>query len=208
MMDQETCASSLKKLEGMSNYSTWKFAMKMRLMNYDVWEAVEPGNLDLTKLEDRKANSKALSTICLGIQEKIDVDVNKCTTAKEAWKILERNFQSSGLLHLLQLKKEIMSFKLEDFPSTQDYITKICTVAQQISSIDETDMNDKQIALIMLMGLPKSYDPLVITLGYSGNALESEKVKSVLLHEESRRDTNVEPFGGSGESVCFSSKTA
>ena len=50
------------------NYQTWKFQMKMVLMESDLWSCVEPGEEPPTTTEDlKKYNSrqgKALAKIC------------------------------------------------------------------------------------------------------------------------------------------------
>ena len=70
------------KLDGMSNYSSWKFMIKMTLIGMDLWDCVDPSNTNTHKV---RRDQRALATICLNVKNHCHVHVQNAITAQEAW---------------------------------------------------------------------------------------------------------------------------
>uniref|UniRef100_T1IL21 DUF4219 domain-containing protein n=1 Tax=Strigamia maritima TaxID=126957 RepID=T1IL21_STRMM len=79
-----------KKLEGISNYNNWKFAMQMQLIRGGLWIYVDGTLTDATK------ELQVLATIALGVQEHVYQEVRGHTTAKAAWDNLAKIYQNKS----------------------------------------------------------------------------------------------------------------
>ena len=176
-----------ERLQGAENYQTWKFAMKMRLIEFDLWNTIEVENFDLESARNRRQNERALAKICLSVRPELYSIVSMCETSKDAWFKLEKIFEQKGLQRKIQLWKELLNLKFDCCKNVQDFLNKVSTIEMQLSVMGASIPED-ELAVMVLMKLPESYQPLVVTL----ESLESEKltmdlVSSRLLQEESRQ---------------------
>lgn len=70
--------TSIEKLEGISNWVNWKFAIKMLLTLDGLWECIAGTAADSTK------DARALARISLSLQPNLYQIVRDATTSKEA----------------------------------------------------------------------------------------------------------------------------
>lgn len=175
-------------LSGISDYSNWKFLMKMYLIHEELWNCIE-------QPEDYKADSskeqKTLAKICMMVQPSSFPHVRNAKTPKEAWDKLKEAYEDKGLCRRLNLLRNLFGLKLEQFVNMEEYLTKILEVAQQLSDINAA-LEDEFLAVIMLSGLPSDYDPMIMALENSGTKLNSDNVKCKLMQERLRRDSSNE----------------
>lgn len=88
-------ATSIEKLQGIDNYTTWKFAMRLILNAEGLWQCVV--STDADRDADPTRDSRALARICLSLQPNLYQYVCNCKTAHEAWKKLSDTFEDRGL---------------------------------------------------------------------------------------------------------------
>ena len=93
---------SMQKL-GRENYHAWKFNAKMVLIGKDLWdlvtgdEVLPEGASEATKKAFKKKDNRALSTICLSINEDLQIYVRNAKSSKEAWDSLANTFEEKTL---------------------------------------------------------------------------------------------------------------
>jgi len=83
----------VERLNGQSNYETWKFAMRILLEAKELWEVVDGprardghgGDEEALTLEEKKA----MAYLILAISPRGQQEVRDCTTPKKVWKRLE-----------------------------------------------------------------------------------------------------------------------
>lgn len=170
----------LEKLEGVKNYNNWKFMMKMSLIIDNLWNCI------LGTDDDSNRGQRALAKICLNVQPLCHAHVREATTAKEAWEKLQAAFEDKGLCRRLTLLRNLLRIKYEDFNSMGDYISGLISLVQQLADIDHK-VNDEEVAMLMLGGLPVEFDPLVMGLEATHDKLSSDAVKARLLSEDYRK---------------------
>ncbi|KAF4530312.1 hypothetical protein B566_EDAN017647 [Ephemera danica] len=73
----EVVIEQQERLQGAENYQTWKFAMKMRLIELDLWNTIEVENLDLESARNRRKNERALGKISLSVRPELYSIVNE-----------------------------------------------------------------------------------------------------------------------------------
>jgi hypothetical protein len=82
---------------------------------------------------DVKKDQKARAKICLLVEPQCIPHVR---TAKEAWDNLKKAYEDNGLCRRLSLLMKLCSVKLNNFGSTQKYVSQIMTLSQQLSDTD------------------------------------------------------------------------
>lgn len=174
----------IEKLEGVCNYNSWKFQMKMMLTLEDLWKFVENGDGG-----DISSDARALARICLSVKVACHQHVRLCKTAKEAWDKLASTFEDKGLYRRVLLLRKLHHTDYSQFTSMTDYIDGIMTLVQQLADIGKI-IEDAEIAELLLSGLPKEFDALVSNLETAciTNSLSSELVRSRLIQEEYRKN--------------------
>lgn len=178
-------ANAFEKLHGVGNYNTWKFQMKMSLVLEGLWKCVEGTDTDSTKDE------RALARICLGIKSCCIQHVRSANKSKQAWDALRSVFEDKGLYRRVLLLRQLHRANYTDYNSMNEYIEGVMTLVQQLADIGRV-IEDKEVAEILLSGLPQEYDVLVSSLESlsSLEALTSEMVRARLLQEHFRRANN------------------
>lgn len=194
---------NLDRLEGISNYNSWKFSMKMALTMDGLWECVE-GNGDAAR------DGRALARICLGLKSTCYQYVRDARTSKEAWTKLAQVFEDKGLYRRVVLLRQLHHAEYCHYDSMSEYIDKIMVLVQQLADIGRV-IDDAEVAELLLSGLPEEFDALVSNLETAciTTGLSSELVRTRLLQEEFRKNSNVNGVNSGGSSatnVAFVSK--
>lgn len=180
---------SIEKLEGHKNYDSWKFQMKMILIDYGLWQCVQ-GTDNNTDRDQR-----ALAKICLSVKSVCVSHVRAAGSSKEAWDNLEKAFQSSSLSRQLSLKRRLYRTRYEDFSSMNEYVSGVLSLVHQLADIKIT-IADSEIGMLLLSGLPDSYETMLSAYGTTHTTIVSDDVIKTLLEEESRRGFRDEVASG------------
>src|ERR1700722_10737601 len=90
------------------NYSTWKFDMKLALMERGLWKMVDGNQIDYTA-ELRSADEKAFTQIALCVSPAMKNLLKTATTAREAWLRLEKRFESRSLSRILEIRRKLFT---------------------------------------------------------------------------------------------------
>ncbi|KAJ0181515.1 hypothetical protein K1T71_003600 [Dendrolimus kikuchii] len=178
---------NFEKLNGISNYGTWKFLMRIYLIHEDLWDCIEESSANTPIVTDERKQQKALAKICLMILPSSLSHVRDAKTGHDAWRRLQKAYEDRGLCRKLGLLRTLFGLKLEQFKSMENYLMQVCDINQQLCDINYA-IEDDFLAVLMLSGLPTDYDPLIMALEHSNIKLTSEIVKTKLVQETMRRD--------------------
>ena len=158
------------------NYHTWKFDMKMLLMRNDVWEIVTGDEvLDENasvkeKVNFKKRENRALSTICLSVNKELKIYVRSSKTSKEAWEALENHFEEKTLSRKIMYRQKLYWLRMEN-ENMVEHINKLKTISEHLEALDDAPP-EKELVMILLSSLPKEYNNLITTL----ETLKEEKL--------------------------------
>ncbi|UYV72199.1 hypothetical protein LAZ67_9002155 [Cordylochernes scorpioides] len=193
----QALALNVEKLTG-SNYRSWKFNMKMLLIERGLWECVIneetiDADKDQRKYEKTKIKQeKALATIALSISTEQQIHVIDCKTASEAWTTLEQIFEPKSRARILQLKKQFVNIKFIEEENMINYLSRFKTCSDHLREAG-CEVKDEDLAYSMLAGLPDSYHGIIINFSnMTDDEFTSSKVRQVLLTEHERRTTRKE----------------
>lgn len=187
---------NVDKLNGIANYTSWKFLMKMMLVLEGLWGCVDGTDTDEVR------DQRALARICMSIQTSLHQYVRTAITAKEAWHILNKIFEDKGLYRRVLLSRQLHRTEFSQFGSMTEYINSVMTLVHQLADIGK-NIEDAEVAEILLSGLPADYDVLVSNLETAciSSNLTTELVRTRLLQEEFRKINNSESQSHSVYSV-------
>ena len=180
-----------KHLDG-KNYGDWKFWMQNFLIDAGLWRCVSPKE---GQTVDPDLDLRALAKINLSLKPCSTRVTKKCQTAKAAWDALRGEYESTALVRLIGLYSSLFKTNFENFPSMQQYVDHILSIAEQLESIGQP-FQDNVVGGIILGGLPDQYRPLILGIQGSKQDTTVEFVKSLLLQD------SVKELGASTTSVA------
>lgn len=183
----------IPKLNG-DNYHSWAIRARACMVQKRCWEAIEPGfGVNMADAERRK-NDEALTLMFLIVEDTFLDDIGDCVRAVEAWDALKKMHTKFGLLHILQLMKDFFNVTMKPGEAVQSYLGRLMDIHRKLSTSGYS-FTDREVALVMLIGLPKAYEPLILNLEKDEENMTTTLVKSSLIIEEKRihrKDTSQE----------------
>lgn len=167
--------------------------MKMTLVQKELWQHVtDEASLpvDHTPEEEERfknKENKALATIALGVEPEHQIHILDCEKASDAWEALQRIFEPKSRARILQLKKQMLSIKLESSETMNSYLARLKTCSDSLKEV-RYEFRDDDLAYAMLSGLPDAYDGIVMTLAnLDDDKFKSTEIKEILMNEYKRR---------------------
>jgi hypothetical protein len=177
-------------LRGAENYTTWRVQILDILTDMGLWEYTT-GTItkptDATKLEEwQKKDRKALTAIRLRVSNAMMAHVISSDTSKEAFDSLSNVFNNEGTLSLILLRRKFFHYLITEESDFEEEIRKIKEIWQQINLIKPGNIPDYELASAILTSLPRTWDPLVVSIPLD-DTCTSPSVISRILQEERRR---------------------
>ncbi|TXG67555.1 hypothetical protein EZV62_008830 [Acer yangbiense] len=185
------------------NYDFWKVKMKTLLLSEGLWNIVNNGftepaedsrlsRPEKAKLEaDQMTDAKALSKIQNGVSATIFPRIMRATTSKQAWEILEREFQGDNKAKVIKLqtfRREFENLKMKESESVKEYFSRVIGVVNHMRTLGE-DVTDQKVVEKILISLPEKYEHIVAAIEESKDlsTLSVEQLMGSLESHEQRR---------------------
>lgn len=201
--ESSSISYSIIPIFGGENYNFWEVKMMTLLRSEGLWSIVEKGfeqfedESQLTKVqkdkyeEDVIKDVKALSKIQNGVDVDIFPRITRANTTKEAWEILEKEFQGDSKarkIKLQSLHREFYNLKMRESGCIQDYSTRVVEVVNQMKILGG-EISNQQIVEKILISLPEKYDAVVAAIEESKDlaTLSVEQLMGSLKSHEQRR---------------------
>ncbi len=187
--DLGSSATKIEKLND-SNFHFWKQKIVLLLALKDLDDLIEkdaPSEKDKDDDWDKK-DRRARAIIGLSLSDEHLEHVRDVKTAKEMWKAITDVFERHTLLNELYARRKFYTVTMENGEKILTYLNRVRHLAATLKSMD-VDIDDKEIAMAALNGLPPTYEGLIVALDAPGNddkAFSFDLVKSRLLQEEQR----------------------
>ena len=187
--DLGSSATKIEKLND-SNFHFWKQKIVLLLALKDLDDLIEKdAPTEKGKDEDwDKKDRKARAIIGLSLSDEHLEHVRDVKTAKEMWKAITDVFERHTLLNKLSARRKFYTVTMENGEKVLTYLNRVRQLAATLKSMD-VDIDDKEMAMAALNGLPSTYEGLIVALDALGNddkTFSFEMVKSRLLQEEQR----------------------
>ena len=178
------------KLEGASNYRSWAKDMEMVMLRMKAWTLVtrEPPAVDARDDAWLEKDIWARSEIHLWCSPDQQDLIHDSTTAYESWKILKDQYSTRSELKTVRLKKDFASVHKAPLETCTDYVKRVKRIVSELRDCG-SPVTQQEVAFAILMGLPKDFSALVITLtnmATNDSPLVLEKTVEAIYTEEMR----------------------
>ncbi|XP_021750199.1 uncharacterized protein LOC110715887 [Chenopodium quinoa] len=160
---------------GGESYDFWKIKMKTMLRSYGLWSYADKGynepedesslsDAQRKRLEEeRMKDAKALYLIQNAVKDTIFPRIMRANTAKEAWEILQQEFQGDSKVRsikLQSLRRDFENLRMKDNDLVKDYFSRIIEIVNQMKSYGE-EISDEKIVKKILVSLNDKFDNIV-----------------------------------------------
>ncbi|CDF39894.1 unnamed protein product [Chondrus crispus] len=191
MDDQSSGSVRIEKLTA-SNFYIWKQKIELLLALRDVDQYVLDDIPENATSDDRRkwirGDAKAKAVIGLTLSDDYLHHVRECSSAKETWEAILNVFERHTLLNKLAARRDFHTVSMLPSEKVLVFINRVKQLAARLQSMS-VEIDDKEIAMAVLNGLPPRFDNLIVALDALGNedkVFGLEFVKSRLLQEEQR----------------------
>lgn len=185
-----------------SNYFNWRFRIEMLLKEKGIWNVINENQPATVTTEWSKADEKALSTICLLIDDDQIQHVRNAKNAKEAWMALKNFHEINTPGNKVRVLREIMRQRADENTDMELHVNHMNELCQQLLALDSELKPEFIMSATLLGSLPSSYDPLITALeARSDGELTSTLVRSKIIEEFRRRKER--DNGGQNESSAL-----
>lgn len=212
-MESNTSGIRIEKLD-YSNFHSWKQKMELILGHREVDEMIDP-NLRPRRPTDQeellkwlRKDKSARMAIGITLSDEMLKNVAHTTTALEMWQEICNVHQRHTLLNKLAARRDFYTATMKPGEQMLVYINRVRQMATVLSAMG-VDIDDKEMAMAVLNGLPSSFQTLITALDAIGDedpTFTFDKVRSLLLQEE-RRAAILKPGSSSTDTAALFSKS-
>lgn len=149
-----------EKFTGKNDFNLWRIKMKALLVQHGLSDAIKATPIVITDEQREKwqeAQEKAHSAIVLCLSDKVLRKVSHEETALDVWNKLQEPYLQKTLVNRLYMKQKLYSYKIQDDRPLGDQLDEYSKVLDDLKNA-EVKLQDEDKALLLLNGLPKSYD--------------------------------------------------
>lgn len=156
----------IDRLDGASNWLTWKFQMKQYLEASELFYYVD-GTIDVPAegtanyakeiVVWKKADAKARRAISTACKRQPLLQIMNCETAKAMWTMLKSTYEQASKSNILFLQQKYYSFTKEPGDDIATFLSKLTEIVQQLKDQNES-VSDRMVMTKILMSLPPEYN--------------------------------------------------
>jgi len=192
-MDEDS-GIKIQKFNG-DNYSSWSSYMRAILLSKNVWDVVNYTEKPVFPEVNQKLDFSKRSNIALGLlylHMKVDFHhiIIECDTAWEAWIKLKELYQGQEKVGRIYLKRQLFSLKMNENENVLQHCNKALQIQAKLTSIG-AQMDDEDVAICILLSLPKRYESIVLHLEMSDKTLKTQDVIKALTNEHIKQTANI-----------------
>ena len=182
-----------------SNFQSWRRKVELVLAFRDVEDAISDA-VDPHTLEgaERKAwlrkDKIDRAMIELSLSDDMLENVRECDTARALWETILNIFERHTLVNKLRARREFYTVTMKPGEKVLPYMNRVRQRGATLKSMG-VDVDDKEIAMAALNGLPARYEYIITALDAVSDResrFTYDLVKSRLLQEEQRAHMRTE----------------
>lgn len=173
---------AVTKLRGRENYDTWKRSAQAYLTIKGYWKWTSTEITSTSNATDIESESKARAELNLLLDESLYSYVDEDDSTKKQWEALKTAFADSGLTRKVSLLQQLVSLKLVDCESMEEYINKSVSLWTKVKRAG-FNIDEEVIGSLMLGGLPSEFTSMVMAIENSGKKITVDSVRTLLLQD-------------------------
>ena len=149
------------RLDGASNYGSWKTRVLIALEEYDVVDFVvndipKPAEEEQECLASwRKHDVKVRKILIDSVKSHLLFHISKAATAKEMFDILKKLFERDSTSKSIALRSQLHTLKMKKSESIDSYFARIAEIKNQLGNTSEV-IPDKELSIYIVHGLPNT----------------------------------------------------
>jgi hypothetical protein len=190
------------RLDGASNFLSWKARVTLLLKEYDLWEIVDkvvPPPTDPQALAaHQKKEIKAQWVILDVVKDHLIPHLSEKKTTKEMFDALVSLFQSDNLNRKMILRNKLRSVQMSRSDNVTSYFMRITQVHDQLATIGEK-VDDIELVNVALNGFPKSWEPFVKGVCARENIPDWQRLWDDCIQEETQEESKANKQGDEEE---------
>ena len=159
--------AEIMKIESLNgkNYQSWKYNIKLLLMERGLWGFTQEGQETPPSSTDRPSvrnsfrlqSDKAYSLIALSMEKSLQVHIASTTNPLEAWQILQKQFEFVSVTQIVRLNRKFYAATMLEGADLLQHLMYMTSLAEQLHEMKE-DISPQKFATVVLGSLPESYD--------------------------------------------------
>ena len=176
-----------EKLEGSTNYNSWKARRIIILEENDlndlVFNTIEESTSNAARIAFKKKQAKARRIIYDSVKETLMPTITPLKTAKECFDTLTNLYEKKALSQKRVLKKRLQTLKMNKDEGVGLFFTKIAQVRDQLTAIGIT-VDDDDLIQTVVNGLPNSWETFLAEVSGRENKPNFYRLWNDCLEEE------------------------
>ena len=203
MADSGDHVTKIELLNG-KNFQTWKYNVKLVLMQKGLWGFVD-GTEKVPTKEDTAAikalykskSEKAYSHIALTVDKHVQIHIVGTVSPKDAWDILENQFNFVSVSQIVRITRKFYAATMKEGDDLQSHLTVMSALAQQLRELGE-EVSSQKFATAVLGSLPSSFDAFISSLNarkkeeYDWDSIKGALLEEDIKHAEKSKSKNTE----------------
>lgn len=161
MESESKIESKIEKLNDESQWSTWKFQVKITLIAAEVYEVVTgdeecPLSDNARIREWRRKDAKAQQIIGISVGSKHIIHIASCGSAKAMWSKLHQVFERKNETSLIMLHQQFFNFKKDPEENIISFIARLEELVLRLRDLNEK-LSDDLVITKVILSLPSEY---------------------------------------------------
>jgi hypothetical protein len=160
------------RLDGSSNFSSWKSRLHITLEESDLLKLIEV-TLPATTTDEEKAewktdDVKVRKIIIYSVRDHLLPHISTLKTTYLMYDALKKMFESNNTNKALTLKHQLQNIKMTKDDITATFFMKISEIKDQLGATGET-ITDRELVMITLNALPIHWEPFIQSISGRAN---------------------------------------
>jgi len=196
------------RLEGVSNFRSWKSRMLMLLNEHDLKDHIlrdipEP-EAAREKTKHKKNEAIAMRIIMDSVRDHLVPVISNQDSAKKMYEALRNLFENENPSRIIALKDQLRQCKFTRDDSISTFFVKLSQIRDQLAAIGESTP-DREMVLTAMAGLPSDWSPYVKGACARGKLPSFDEFWAECIQEETRENAMLPKE--KEESIALVSKT-
>ncbi|XP_057818742.2 uncharacterized protein LOC131031603 [Cryptomeria japonica] len=177
------------RLDGASNFTSWKFRVLIALEKNDNFEFVEkevPEPDDETeKTQWRKNDTKAKKILIESIKDHLVPIISKLKTTKTMFETLQGMYEINNTIMALALRQQFHHIKMAKGESILSFFMKTTELKDQLGAIGD-EVENRDLVMLALNVLPQSWESFIQRISGRSKLPKFDCLRANCIQEESR----------------------